>query len=78
MEEVAAHINEYIRLHENFLKMLTIQNSLFGNSVPGILAPARKFIHEGRLMKVRKKVVAYLEIVAYCSLFGGGWGGGAL
>ncbi len=52
IEEVATHINEYVRLHENFLKMLAIQNSLFGNSVPGILAPARKIINEGKLMKV--------------------------
>lgn len=51
IEAIAAHINEYIRQHDNFNKMLSIQNSLTGQ-MPGILAPARKFIHEGRLMKV--------------------------
>ena len=49
---VADHINEHIRQHENFNKMLSIQNSLTGNCVPGILAPGRKFLQEGRLMKV--------------------------
>ena len=51
IEAIASHINEYIRQHENFNKMLSIQNSLTGQT-PGILAPARKFIHEGKLMKV--------------------------
>ena len=55
IESIASHINEFIRQHENFSKMLEIQNSLTGQRVPGILAPARKFIHEGRLMKVGKK-----------------------
>lgn len=32
--------------------MLSIQHSLTGPAVPGILAPARNFIHEGKLMKV--------------------------
>lgn len=45
--------------------MLEIQNSLTGQRVPGILAPARKFIHEGKLMKVanyrENKVVQYFR-----------------
>ena len=52
IEAIASHINEYIRQHENFKKMLLIQNCLTGHTVPGILSPARKFVHEGRLMKV--------------------------
>ena len=52
IESIALHINDYIQQHENFKKMLSIQNALSGQSVPGILAPARKFIHEGKLMKV--------------------------
>lgn len=52
IESVASHINEYIRQHENFNKMLAIQNSLSGQTVPGIIAPARMFIHEGKLTKV--------------------------
>ena len=51
IEAIAEHINEYIRQHENFNKMLSIQNSLTGQA-PGILAPARKFIREGKLMKL--------------------------
>ena len=50
---VASHINEHIRQHENFKKMLAIQNSLTGQCVPGILSPGRRFLQEGRLMKVQ-------------------------
>ena len=32
--------------------MLAIQQSLTGPTVPGILAPARNFIYEGKLLKV--------------------------
>eukprot|EP00118_Oscarella_pearsei_P013495 m.108669 g.108669 ORF g.108669 m.108669 type:complete len:541 (+) comp37321_c0_seq15:357-1979(+) len=51
--QVTSHINEHIRTHENFRHMLRIQNSMSG--VGGILAPGRKFIREGRLMKVCKR-----------------------
>ena len=36
---VANHINECVRQHENFQKMLAIQNSFTGNKVPKILEP---------------------------------------
>lgn len=49
--EIATHINEHIRQHENFQKMLAIQNS-FDNSAPKILAPGRQFLKEGQLRKV--------------------------
>ena len=39
VSNVATHINECLRLHENFNKMLSIQNSLIGDSAPRILAP---------------------------------------
>ena len=53
IESVAIHINEDIRRQENFHKMLSIQNSLTGLiSVPSIISPARRFIKEGRIMKV--------------------------
>ncbi|XP_022083812.1 rho guanine nucleotide exchange factor 39-like [Acanthaster planci] len=54
MTEVTYGINEYIREHENFQKMLLIQNSLTGGA-PRIIAPGRTFIREGTLMKVSKK-----------------------
>ncbi|XP_038049889.1 rho guanine nucleotide exchange factor 39-like [Patiria miniata] len=54
MTEVTYGINEYIREHENFQKMLLIQTSLTGGA-PRIIAPGRKFIREGTLMKVSKK-----------------------
>lgn len=52
---VASHINEHIRQHENFSKMLAIQSSLTGPCIPGILAPGRRFIQEGRLQKVCRR-----------------------
>ena len=39
INKVAHHINENIRQHENFQKMLSIQNSLTGEGAPKILAP---------------------------------------
>ncbi|XP_071492691.1 rho guanine nucleotide exchange factor 39-like [Diadema antillarum] len=50
---VTQGINEYIREHENFQKMLDIQKSL-GGRAPKLLLPGRKFIKEGPLMKVTK------------------------
>lgn len=50
--EIAMHINEHVRQHENFQKMLAIQNS-FDSSAPRILAPGREFLKEGKLNKVR-------------------------
>lgn len=56
--DVAIHINENIRKQENFRKMLSIQNSLTGlTSVPGIISPARRFIKEGKIMKVHTDLI---------------------
>lgn len=49
--EIASHINEHMKQHENFQKMLSIQKS-FDRSAPKILAPGREFIREGVLKKV--------------------------
>ena len=49
---VASHINEHIRQHENFNKMLAIQKSLAGPGAPRILTPGRIFIKDGPLKKV--------------------------
>ena len=49
--DIAIHINEDVRRHENFQKMLSIQNS-FDSSAPNILEPGREFIKEGPLKKV--------------------------
>eukprot|EP00057_Strongylocentrotus_purpuratus_P009310 XP_011663784.1 PREDICTED: LOW QUALITY PROTEIN: rho guanine nucleotide exchange factor 39 [Strongylocentrotus purpuratus] len=53
ISEVTHGINEYIREHENFQKMLIVQNSL-GGRAPKLIVPGRKFIKEGPLMKVTK------------------------
>jgi FERM/RhoGEF/pleckstrin domain protein 2 len=50
ISEVADHINEHVRQHENFREMLRIQNTLAG--VQDILTPGRFFIREGCLRKV--------------------------
>nr|XP_006816794.1 PREDICTED: myosin-M heavy chain-like [Saccoglossus kowalevskii] len=55
VSDVASSINEHVRQHENFQKMLSIQNSLTGDGAPKILAPGRRFIREGILLKVSKK-----------------------
>ncbi|XP_013402225.1 rho guanine nucleotide exchange factor 39 [Lingula anatina] len=51
---VAAHINEHIKEHDNFQKMLAIQNNLTGNTAPRIVAPGRRFIKDGMLKKVSR------------------------
>lgn len=55
MGDVTMGINEYIREHENFEKMLNIQQRLTGANAPRILVPGRRFIREGTLMKVSRK-----------------------
>lgn len=52
--EIASHINEHMKQHENFQKMLSIQKS-FDSSAPKILAPGREFLREGVLKKVSRK-----------------------
>jgi hypothetical protein len=49
--DIANHINEHMRQHKNFQKMLAIQKT-FDNSAPKILQPGRVFIKEGPLKKV--------------------------
>ncbi|CAB4040158.1 rho guanine nucleotide exchange factor 39-like, partial [Paramuricea clavata] len=39
ISKVALHINENIRQHENFQKMLNIQNSFSREGAPKLLAP---------------------------------------
>ncbi|XP_069133251.1 rho guanine nucleotide exchange factor 39-like [Argopecten irradians] len=52
--DIAAHINDHIKQHDNFQKMLAIQKS-FDSSAPKILAPGREFIKEGPLKKVSRR-----------------------
>ncbi|KAK3103494.1 hypothetical protein FSP39_019615 [Pinctada imbricata] len=54
ISEIASHINDHIKQHENFQKMLSIQKS-FDSSAPKILAPGREFIKEGILRKVSRR-----------------------
>jgi hypothetical protein len=49
---VAMHINDHIKEHENFQKMIEIQKSLEGSAAPKIVAPGRRFIKEGILRRV--------------------------
>ena len=39
--KIATHINECVRQHENFHKMLAIQNSFVGEAAPKILTPGK-------------------------------------
>ncbi|XP_041366523.1 rho guanine nucleotide exchange factor 39-like [Gigantopelta aegis] len=52
--DIAMYINDHIRQHENFEKMLNIQKS-FDRSAPKILTPGRQFIREGVLKKVARR-----------------------
>ena len=52
ISEVASHINDHIKQQDNFMKMLAIQKSLSGPTVPKLLVPGRNFIKEGTLKKV--------------------------
>lgn len=61
IEHVAYHINEAIREHENFKKLLEIQKKFSGKTAPNILiVPFRRFIKEGRLFKVRNAMFKFL------------------
>ena len=51
VSDIATHINNHIKQHENFQKMLSIQKC-FDKSAPKILTPGREFIKEGILKKV--------------------------
>ena len=51
IEHVAWHINEQLREHENNMKMVDIQKSLNGG-FPKIIAPGRKLLKQGMLLKV--------------------------
>ena len=50
---MAGYINEHLRAQENTRRIVEIQKSLTGQNLPPLVAPGRKIIREGRLMKVR-------------------------
>ena len=55
VEQAATHINEAIRDHENFRKLLDIQKKFASKTNPNILVvPFRRFIKEGKLFKVNR------------------------
>ena len=39
LDEIATHMNECVRQHENFLTMLSIQNRFTGNQRPMLVVP---------------------------------------
>ena len=49
---MAEYINEHLRAQENTRRILEIQKSLTGQNLPPLVAPGRRIIREGRLMKV--------------------------
>eukprot|EP00735_Rhodelphis_limneticus_P014967 TRINITY_DN908_c0_g1::TRINITY_DN908_c0_g1_i2::g.16091::m.16091 TRINITY_DN908_c0_g1::TRINITY_DN908_c0_g1_i2::g.16091 ORF type:complete len:664 (-),score=187.68,sp/Q69ZL1/FGD6_MOUSE/31.84/3e-51,sp/Q69ZL1/FGD6_MOUSE/28.76/7e-21,sp/Q69ZL1/FGD6_MOUSE/43.48/4e-10,FYVE/PF01363.16/1.7e-18,FYVE/PF01363.16/4.2e-14,FYVE/PF01363.16/1.1e-20,RhoGEF/PF00621.15/2.3e-35,RhoGEF/PF00621.15/4e+03,PH/PF00169.24/1e-06,PH/PF00169.24/0.0063,FYVE_2/PF02318.11/0.02,FYVE_2/PF02318.11/0.0019,FYVE_2/PF02318.11/0.00011,zf-B_ len=54
MKDVAELVNETIRSRENYEKLLQIQKAFIGEKVP-IVAPGRKFLKEGELLKVCRR-----------------------
>ncbi|XP_013773396.1 FYVE, RhoGEF and PH domain-containing protein 6-like [Limulus polyphemus] len=53
MTKVTEHANEFMKRGDNFAKLLSIQNSIFGNFE--IVKPGRIFIKEGELLKLSRK-----------------------
>lgn len=53
IDEMAEYINEHLRVQENTRRIMEIQKSLTGQNLPPLVAPGRRIIREGRLMKVR-------------------------
>ena len=52
IDEMAEYINDHLKTQENARKLLEIQKGLTGQTVPGLMTPGRRFVREGRLMKV--------------------------
>ena len=76
IDNVAWHINEQLREHENSIKMIDIQKSLSGG-FPKIIAPGRKMLKQGNLMKVPRTggcsgqpryFVLFSDMVMYCKI----------
>ncbi len=66
VEQAATHINEAIRDHENFCKLLDIQKKFASKTNPNILiVPFRRFIKEGKLFKVNF-LFAFFEKLNIC------------
>ena len=75
IDALAWHINDQLREHEDSLRMLDIQRSLVGNC-PKILAPGRKLVRQGNLMKVPRAggtaqsryFILFTDAIMYCKI----------
>ena len=76
IDNVAWHINEQLREHENNMKVVDIQKSLAGG-FPKIIAPGRKLLKQGNLMKVPRTggnsgqpryFVLFSDMIMYCKI----------
>ena len=76
IDNVAWHINEQLREHENNMMVVDIQKSLVGG-FPKIIAPGRKLIKQGNLMKVPRTggnsgqpryFVLFSDMIMYCKI----------
>lgn len=53
-QEVADHVNDRLRNHENSSKVLEIQAKLWKmRGMPCLLAPGRTYVMEGDMLKIR-------------------------
>ena len=62
IDEMAEYINEHLRVQENTRRIMEIQKSLTGQNLPPLVAPGRRIIREGRLMKVGKWGESLVEV----------------
>lgn len=74
MTKVADHINNHIKQQDNAQRMIAIQKSLCGTSVPQLVQPGRVFLKEGNINKVSRKggkvhdrkLILFSDILIYC------------
>jgi len=69
-EEVAAHVNERLRKHENNSKVLEIQSKLWKvRGSPCLLSPGRRYIMEGKMYKIRSSgVLAEVHVFLFSDI----------
>lgn len=75
VDALAWHINDQLREQENSLRLLDIQKSLVRGQ-PKIMAPGRKLLKQGNLMKVPRAggtaqpryFVLFSDMIMYCKI----------
>lgn len=67
VRDVASHVNEGIRASEAQIKVVQLQSSLLGDFEP-LVAPHRRFVREGKLLKITPQGSAQREVFLFNDL----------